>query len=136
MRRCLRNVPQVSTCQTPTLHILNPVGNIRKKLVVKVFAGPVWEQRLLKFVGVFTEKRKAFVLALTLHTVAAVDAVVLKLDAVDERTVAINQKYDVLLCVGGDVDTLDQDRGNAAAVQRVHQLSTEGTRHESGGDGW
>ena len=89
----------MSTCQSPTPHILNPVGNIRKKLVVKVFAGPVWEQRLLKFVGVFTEKRKAFVLALTLHTVAAVDAVVLKLDVVDERTAELTQKYDVLLCI-------------------------------------
>ena len=75
-------------------------------------------------------------LALTLHTVAAVDAVALKLDVVDERTAELTQKYDVLLCVGGDVDTLDQDRGNATVVQRVHQLSTEGTRHESGGDGW
>ena len=99
MRWCLRDVPQVSTCQSPALHILNAVGNIRKKLLVKVFAGPVWEQRLLKFVGVFTEKRKAFVLALTLHTVAAVDAVVLKLDVVDERTAELTQKYDVLLCI-------------------------------------
>ena len=97
MRRCLRYVPQVSTRQIPAIYILNPVGNIRKKLVVKVFAGPVWEQRLLKFVGIFTKKRKMFVLALTLHTVAAVDAVALKLDVVDERTAEINQKYDVLL---------------------------------------
>ena len=89
----------MSTCQSPTPHILNLVGNIRKKLVVKVFAGPVWEQRLLKFVGIFTKRRKAFVLALTLHTVAAVDAVVLKLDVVDERTAELTQKYDVLLCI-------------------------------------
>ena len=99
MRRCLRRVPQVSTRQTPAIHILNPIGNIRKKLLVKVFAGPVWETRLLKFVDVFAKRRKDFMLALTLHTVAAVDSVVLKLDIVDERTAELTQKYDILLWV-------------------------------------
>ena len=99
MRWCLRYVPQVSICQIPAIHIPNPVENIRKKLVVKIFAGPVWEERLLKFVGLFTKRRKEFGLALTLHTVAAVDSVVLKLGVVDERTAELSQKYDVLLCV-------------------------------------
>ena len=96
MRRCLRHVPPVSTRQIPTIHILNPVENTRKKLVVKIFAGPVWENRLLEYVDLFTERRKAFVLALTLHTVAGIDAVGLKLD---ERTAELTQKYDVLLCI-------------------------------------
>ena len=99
MRWCLRHVPQVSTRQIPAIHVLNLVGNIRKKLVVKIFAGPVWEERLLKFVGLFTKRRKEFGLALTLHTVAAVDSVVLKLGVVDERTAELSQKYDVLLCI-------------------------------------
>ena len=89
----------MSTRQIPAIHVLNLVGNIRKKLVVKIFAGPVWEERLLKFVGLFTKRRKEFGLALTLHTVAAVDSVVLKLGVVDERTAELSQKYDVLLCV-------------------------------------
>ena len=99
MRRCLRHVPQVRTRQIPTIHILNLIGNIRKKLVVKIFAGPVWEERLLKFVGLFTKRRKEFGFALTLHTAAAVDAVVLQLGVVDERTAELNQKYDLLLCI-------------------------------------
>ena len=89
----------MSTRQIPAIHVLNLVGNIRKKLVVKIFAGPVWEERLLKFVGLFTKRRKEFGLALTLHTVAAVDSVVLKLGVVDERTAELSQKYDVLLCI-------------------------------------
>ena len=99
MRRCLRYVPQVSTRHIPAIHILSPVENTRKKLVVKIFAGPVWEEKLLKFVGLFTKRRKEFGLALTLHTVAAVDSVVLKLSVVDERTEELSQKYDVLLCI-------------------------------------
>ena len=97
MRQCLRHVPQVSRHQTPAVHTLNLVGNIRKKLLVKVFAGPIWEGRLLKFVGLFTDRRKEFGFALTLHTVAAVDSVVLKLGVVDQRTAELSQKYDVLL---------------------------------------
>ena len=89
----------MSSRQIPAIHILNLVGNIRKKLIVKIFAGPVWEERLLKFVGLFTKRRKEFGLALTLHTVAAVDSVVLKLSVVDERTAELSQKYDVLLCI-------------------------------------
>ena len=78
-------------------YVPNLVGNTRRKLVIKIFAGPVWEGRLLKFVGLFMKRRKEFGLALTLHTLAAVDAVVLKLGVVDERTAELSQKYDVLL---------------------------------------
>ena len=91
---CLRHLPQVSTCQIATIHILNLVGNIRKKLLVKIFAGPVWEEKLLEFVGIFTKRRKEFGLALTLHTAVAVDALVC---VVDERTAELSLKY-VLLC--------------------------------------
>ena len=60
---------------------------------MKIFAGPVWEGRLLEFVGVFTNRRKEFEFSLTIHTAVGVDEANLKLDAVDERTAELNQKY-------------------------------------------
>jgi hypothetical protein len=33
---------------------------LRKSLVVKVLAGPVWDQRLVAFVGIFNTRRKDF----------------------------------------------------------------------------
>jgi hypothetical protein len=59
---------------------------------VKIFAGPVWEGRLLEFVEVFTDRRKEFEFALTIHTAAGVDEANVKLDTVDERTAELNQK--------------------------------------------
>ena len=40
---------------------------------MKIFAGPVWEERLLEFVGVFTKRREEFEFALTIHTTIGVD---------------------------------------------------------------
>jgi hypothetical protein len=47
----------------------------------------------LEFVEVFTNRRKEFEFALTIHTAVGVDGVNVKLDTVDERTVELNQKY-------------------------------------------
>ena len=77
---------------------MNP-GNVRKKLLVKVFAGPIWEGKLLKFVGVFTERRDQFEFELTLHTAVGVDVVNLKLNIVDQRTAEVSQKYVISPCV-------------------------------------
>jgi len=59
---------------------------------VKIFAGPIWEGRLVEFVATFTKRRKEFEFALTIHTAVGVDEVNLKLAAVDERTAEMNQK--------------------------------------------
>jgi len=60
---------------------------------VKIFAGPIWEGRLLEFVGVFADRRKEFEFAMTIHTAVGVDEANIKLDIVDERTAELNQKY-------------------------------------------
>ena len=67
--------------------------DIRKKILVKIFAGPVWEGRLLEFVEIFTNRRKEFGLALTIHTAIGVDEANIKLDTVGGRTAELNQKY-------------------------------------------
>jgi len=62
-------------------------------MLVKIFAGPIWEGRLLEFVETFTNRRKEFEFALTIHTAVGVDEANVKLDTVDERTAELNQKY-------------------------------------------
>ena len=64
------------------------IVNFRKKILVKIFAGPMWEGRLLEFVEIFTNRRKEFEFALTIHTADAN----IKLDTVDGRTAELNQK--------------------------------------------
>ena len=69
------------------------IVGFRKKILVKIFAGPMWEGRLLDFVEIFTNRRKEFEFALTIHTAVGVDEANIKLDTVDERTAELNQKY-------------------------------------------
>ena len=47
----------------------------------------------MEFVEVFVNKRKEFVLALTIHAAVAVDEVNAKLTAVNKTTVELNQRY-------------------------------------------
>jgi len=76
-------------------YILTPqclTRGFRKKVLVKIFAGPIWEGRLLEFVGIFTKRREEFEFSLTIHTTVGVDAANLKLDAVNERTAELAQR--------------------------------------------
>jgi len=59
---------------------------------VKVFAGPIWEGRLVEFVVTFTKRRNEFEFALAIHTAVGVDEANIKLVTVDERTAELNQK--------------------------------------------
>lgn len=59
---------------------------------MKIFAGPIWEGRLVEFVATFTKRRNEFEFALTIHTAVGVDEANLKLITVDERTAELNQK--------------------------------------------
>ena len=91
MRECLRHVSQVSTHLVLISCILIP-WDIRKKVLVKIFAGPIWEGRLVEFVGIFTKRREEFEFTLTIHTTIGVDAANLKLDTVNERTAELTRR--------------------------------------------
>jgi hypothetical protein len=69
-----------------------PGKNVRKKLLVKIFAGPIWEKRLVEFVGVFTKRRDEFKFALSVHASTGVDAVKLELKDVHEVTADMSEK--------------------------------------------
>jgi len=73
-------------------NFIHPDPVIRKKILVKIFAGPIWEGRLVEFVATFTKRRNEFEFSLTMHTAVGVDDANLKLLSVDERTAELNQK--------------------------------------------
>ena len=60
---------------------------------MKIFAGPIWEGRLLEFVETFTNRRREFEIALAIHTAVGVGKAITMLDTVDGRTAELNQKY-------------------------------------------
>jgi hypothetical protein len=60
---------------------------------VKIFAGPIWEGRLVTFVTTFTKRRNEFEFALTIHTAVGVDEANIKLVTVDERTAEMDKKW-------------------------------------------
>ena len=47
----------------------------------------------MEFVGVFANRRKEFVLTLTIHATVVVDEANAKLNVVDQRTAEIIQRY-------------------------------------------
>ncbi|KAF8178111.1 hypothetical protein K438DRAFT_1938825 [Mycena galopus ATCC 62051] len=62
----------------------------KTRTLVKVLKGPIWEGRLVKFVGIFTDRRGDFEFALSIHTALGVDAV--------NRTAQdLNAKMDMML---------------------------------------
>ncbi|KAJ7057168.1 hypothetical protein C8F01DRAFT_1257088 [Mycena amicta] len=76
----------------------------RKKLIVKVLKGPIWEGKLADFAGVFTKRRSDFQFAMSIHITVAVDAanrgigvVDERTQAMDERTQAMDEKIDIVI---------------------------------------
>ena len=91
MRKHLRYLPKASI-RFFSIISWSLTLDFRKKLLVKIFAGPIWEDRLLAFVETFTNRRKEFEFALTIHTAVGVDEANIKLNTVDLRTADLNQK--------------------------------------------
>jgi hypothetical protein len=69
----------------------------KKKLVVKVLKGPIWEGRLVKFVEVFSKRRGQFEFALSIHTARGVDEANKALSTLDKTTQEMNAKMDMML---------------------------------------
>ncbi|KAJ7925171.1 hypothetical protein B0H13DRAFT_2314677 [Mycena leptocephala] len=69
----------------------------KKKLVVKILKGPVWEGKLAAFAATFTKRRSEFEFALSIHTALGVDAANQTLGSVDKTTQEMNQKMDMMM---------------------------------------
>lgn len=57
----------------------------KKRLLVKVLKGQVWEARLVEWVGTFTKRKSEFEFALAMHTARTVDSVKNTVEAVDQK---------------------------------------------------
>lgn len=62
---------------------------IKKKVLVKVFVGIAWEEKLATFAAVFASRRKDFELALQIHAATGIDMV-------QSDTQAIKEMYDYI----------------------------------------
>ncbi|KAJ7777866.1 hypothetical protein DFH07DRAFT_796416 [Mycena maculata] len=70
---------------------------VKKKLVVKILKGPIWDGKLVAFVGAFTKHRSEFEFALAIHTSVGVDQANKTLDSVDQTTQEMNMKMDMMM---------------------------------------
>lgn len=59
--------------------------------------GPIWEGRLVKFCGLFTQRRSEFEFALSIHTALGVDAANKTLGDVDKTTREMNEKMELMM---------------------------------------
>ena len=78
----------------------------KKRLLAKVFLGPVWDDKLLSWVARFSDRRKDFEFALSIHTTRAVDQVNVKLDVM---TRTLDEKFEYPRISSGYV--LNRDTG-------------------------
>lgn len=65
----------------------------KKRLLAKVFQGPMWDTKLVAFAGSFTKRRTEFEFALSVHTALGVDQLNSKVSAVMDTTQMMNQKF-------------------------------------------
>ena len=65
----------------------------KKKLLAKVFLGPVWDDKLLNWVTLFAKRRKEFEFELSIHTNQGVDKANVKLDNIEDTTRVLDEKF-------------------------------------------
>ncbi|KAF8516788.1 hypothetical protein JB92DRAFT_2909192 [Gautieria morchelliformis] len=105
----------------------------KKKLVVKVIKGPVWEGKLLDFVGRFTKRRSEFEFALAIHTARGVDAANQTLSDLDKTTQEMNAKVDAMMKIferfvlpeQKEMALLIEKKGGAKACQESDKILQE-----------
>ena len=90
----------MSELKIPNLFASYTFGNARKRPLVKVFAGPIWDLRLTKYSDIFEQRRKDFHLAMSIHTTVSVNAATDQLARLLEETGAISERYFISpLCI-------------------------------------
>ncbi|KAF8529737.1 hypothetical protein BU17DRAFT_36437, partial [Hysterangium stoloniferum] len=90
----------------------------KKKLLVKVLVGSVWENRFLEFLSLFVRRRQEFEFALTIHTARGVDAANEALGDVNARLDLMMQMLKQLVSPEEkEMAQLVEKRGGVEAVQ-------------------
>ncbi|KAF8529736.1 hypothetical protein BU17DRAFT_79834 [Hysterangium stoloniferum] len=90
----------------------------KKKLLVKVLVGSVWENRFLEYLSLFVRRRQEFEFALTIHTARGVDAANETLSDVNARLDLMMQMLKQLVSPEEEeMARLVEKRGGVEAVQ-------------------
>ncbi|KAF8214062.1 hypothetical protein K438DRAFT_995547 [Mycena galopus ATCC 62051] len=105
----------------------------KKKTIVKVLKGPIWEGKLTAFVGIFTKRRGDFEFSLSIHTALGVDAANRAISAVDKTTQEMNAKMDMMMKMfqtfmspeQKDMARLVEQRGGLQACQENDKVLKE-----------
>lgn len=105
---------------------------------MKLLKGPIWEGKLVKFAGVFTQRRSEFEFAMSIHTAVGVDAANKTLASVDDTTRAMEQKMDLMMQMfqkivspeQKDMLVLVKQRGGVDAVQKNDNVLRELSDYE------
>ncbi|KAI0265430.1 hypothetical protein BC834DRAFT_879420 [Gloeopeniophorella convolvens] len=71
----------------------------KKRLLAKVFQGPLWDNKLLSFVTLFSKRKDEFQYALVVHMTQGVDEANAKLDTVGATTKVLDDKMNVMLAM-------------------------------------
>ncbi|KAF8589617.1 hypothetical protein K439DRAFT_1332394 [Ramaria rubella] len=110
----------------------------KKKIIVKVLNGPIWEGRLAKYGGLFVKHRSDFEFALSIHTAVGVDAANMTLEDVKATTMAIDEKVDMMMKMFQSLTSPEEkkltrlvnQKGGSKAVQENDKLLRELSKNE------
>ncbi|KAI0061160.1 hypothetical protein BV25DRAFT_1805982 [Artomyces pyxidatus] len=105
----------------------------KKKLLAKIFQGPMWDNKFLDYVSTFSKRRSQFEFALTIHTSQNMDAATAKLCTVESTTKDINAKMDFMTSLFQSlvsneqkiVTDMIQAKGGVKVVRNNDKLLTE-----------
>jgi hypothetical protein len=64
----------------------------KKRLLAKVFQAPLWDNKLLSYVALFTKRRQDIEFELSIHTNRGVDKANAKLLTIEDQTKALDEK--------------------------------------------
>ncbi|KAF8498941.1 hypothetical protein BU17DRAFT_59228 [Hysterangium stoloniferum] len=112
----------------------------KKKIIVKVLSGPIWEKRLANFAGHFTKLRSDFEFQLSIHTAVGVESANEKLNAIND---IMNKRMDEMMAMLGKMASSDEKRtqkaiegvGGRDEVLKNEQLLREVSKDELAGAG-
>jgi hypothetical protein len=68
----------------------------KKRLLAKVFQAPLWDNKLLSYVALFTKRRQDFEFELSISTSRGVNKANAKLLTIDDQTKALDEKFSCL----------------------------------------
>jgi hypothetical protein len=74
---------------------------VKKRALAKVLLGPIWDAKLLEFVGLFVKRRQEFGFELALHTSQGVDTanVNSRLDNIGDEIRALTKKLSFIIVI-------------------------------------